>query len=127
MTDAVVRDIIVKARELLGDKSHWTKRAYARNARYKEVTARSHLARSYCSIGALIRATMDVQGVCFLGSEQSRGALDVLCGALPQTYREVLHGFGGVSVFNDADTTKHADVLALFDRAIAHTNTETVS
>lgn len=113
MTDAVVRDIIVKARETLSDAAHWTKGAYARDKNGVKCDARNRLSYSYCTIGALTR-------VSEIDSGQWVEAADALCKELPPE-------FDRITAFNDAATTNHADVLALFDRAIAHANTETVS
>jgi hypothetical protein len=47
------------------------------------------------------------------------GLWDVLKEALPQPWGVLKHPGYAVGEFNDHPTTTHADIMALFDRAIA--------
>lgn len=80
----------------------WTQGAYARDAAGRSVYAWTPEACAWCALGAM-------RGVGRSGAEydEARATLERLTPAR------------SVSSFNDAPTTTQADVLALFDRAIA--------
>lgn len=89
--------LLVKARALITDSRRWAKGEYCIGDRY-------------CALGALFgTGAFRDQG----DAEQSEAA-KLLCRALPSPFAG-----GFVHRFNDSAVTKHADVLALFDRAIA--------
>lgn len=93
-----------RARKLLSDESRWTQRVHARDARGRTCDPRSAAAVCWCAVGALCRAKdipLDI----------ANPALDVLAAVIGP----------GVHVvdWNDAEGRTHADVLAVFDRAIA--------
>ncbi len=90
------------ARQLISDPAKWTQGEMARDADGNGISANNDLATCYCSFGA----------IQFVNKESTQIAasrhLDHLC----------LSKFGiSVDVFNDTHT--HAEVLALFDAAIA--------
>ena len=91
---------LIKARELLADPTHWTKQTNAKDAHGNQVCVRDPKASCWCSLGAL-----DYAGAEFEDTE-------LVYAALPGWAEN------SIAEFNDADTTTHADVLALFDRAI---------
>ena len=86
-----VLELLVKARAFLASEKNWCKGSYGTNDGRR------------CAHGALMTDDMDLYG----------RARDALTAALPK-------GCGHFMPmgFNDAPSTAHADVLALFDRAI---------
>lgn len=89
------------ARELIADPEHWCQGVAARSRKGREVKPTSRAAIAWCAIGACrrIAAGRDFDGA-FLALDR------VAAGA----------GASGVSTLNDHRT--HAEVLAMFDRAI---------
>lgn len=63
----------------------------------------------------IVRSVPPYNSYCAVGACRSFAASDALTEELPE-------GFYMLSVYNDHPTTTHADVLALFDRAIASTS-----
>ena len=90
---ASVRENLIAAKALIDTPEKWCKGAY------------EHLG-CYCALGAL--------GMAEKGSP-TRYSLDGMRGLRVW----VQLPFTSVSAFNDDPTTTHADVMALFDRAIA--------
>lgn len=91
-------DALKKARELIKDPSNWTQRASARNSAGESRSPSSSSACCWCASGAL-------EKVCnkfFIGPWDALSRFTKM-----QT----------VITFNDSHT--HAEVLALFDKAIA--------
>lgn len=92
MTTSVVQ-ILTDARAKLEDPKNWTKgRFFGQDG--------------YCALGAVVLVTPSVQA-CALRSEVIRALRAAV-------------GVESVIDFNDAETTSHADVLAMFDKAIAN-------
>lgn len=96
-------EILKDARELISDPSRWTQGQEARGRFGQTVTANSAFACAWCTIGAVskVSASEHVQDVI--------KAFNYLGDALPGENRLL-------STFNDSHG--HADVMALFDRAI---------
>jgi hypothetical protein len=92
-------DILRAARKRIEDPAHWTKGTFARDSDGFAVKVESPRAVCFCAIGAVYAA---------FGKGDIVGARDYLDGAA---------GMRVVVDINDHGT--HADVLALFDRAIA--------
>ena len=95
------------ARALIADERNWIKGEYDR-----EVEGRT----CYCADGALMFAT-DGVGVPLEGEGNwfaYEGARRALAAHAPRTAHGVIN-------FNDAPDTTHADVLAMFDKAIEAT------
>lgn len=97
-------EILRDARALIADPKRWTRRAFARDGRSRQVDPQSPRAVRYCATGALFKAS---------GDNEVRDALAALQAVLIDQGWTV-----SIEVFND-DYAGHADVLALFDRAIA--------
>lgn len=91
-------------RNLLADPKSWTQGASARNKWGGVELSFSPSAVCWCLIGASAR----IDGRLF----SDMRSIDAMIRALPD-------GFSDVVAFNDAETTTHADVLAVIDRAIA--------
>jgi len=89
------------------------KGALARDAGGAACDPRDDGAASWCAVGAIQSRPRD----------GFRTALDALWGALPAGSPDAAERSpeASVSAFNDAGDTRPADVLALFDRAIAAT------
>ena len=96
-------EILTSAREKISDESRWTTEAYARSRDGRIVSWSAPDAVCWCAQGA-VRSETD-------GIDINPGlsAIGALCLALP--------GLTLLSEFNDSCT--HAEVLALFDKAIA--------
>lgn len=100
-------DALVKAREWLEQPGHWTKRRAWRD-RTGMATSNTALVGSTCALGAVSFQLYQHGGIVPGVYSDAAELLENACGA-------------GACVpdFNDRATTTHADVLALFDRAIA--------
>ena len=102
-------EVLRAARAKIKKAENWTKGAYARDAAGKFVYAVETEAHSFCSLGACRTVVFDKHGD---GDEL------VYEGAKRALKRELLRdGEQEIADFND--THSHAEVLALFDRAIA--------
>lgn len=98
VTDGTLR-VLIEARELLSDPRRWTRGDYCRGD-------------AFCIMGAL--------GYRLEGQEESFARDDALC----LLGCELPTRLWNIPAFNDRPTTTHADVLALFDRAIARRRAE---
>lgn len=93
-------DVLKAARAKLAQG--WTQEMLARDWQGAEVPSHSDEALCWCAVGAVYAVTQ---------SEEERDA------ALNQLALSL--GHGDIENFNDRDDTTQADVLALYDRAIA--------
>ena len=95
---------LIAAKALIDTPEKWRKGDYG------------SLGNCMCALGACRAAiygtTEHLRGRYWRGDEN--GLAEALRAALPDPW-----SFSGVSDFNDAPETTHADVMALFDRAIA--------
>jgi hypothetical protein len=99
------RAVISAARSLIADPAHWCQGTYARDNRGYPINPIDPDACSWCALGALARAAVDVGASPGTGA----GAVDIL-------YR-VSDSASTVVGVNDRDG--HEAVIALFDRALA--------
>ena len=95
-----VLDALIKARDHISDPAMWYKGGYSE---FGFIGAENGL--PCCAMGALIWAAQDLQ---YAHDYYRSALLDAL-----------LDGGHSIANFNDAPATTHADILALFDRAIA--------
>jgi hypothetical protein len=95
------KDILIKAREIISDEKNWTQKAQARDKDGHEVSYLRPWAVCFCSVGAVERASIG-------HPRRALAALDFLSGEICSNIAE----------FND--TSSHAEVLAMFDKAIAN-------
>ena len=95
-----VLEVLKAARELIADESRWTQKTYARDADGNAVDWALTCAHSFCMLGAIRHVTGRP-----IGHGPVFAAIERACGV---EY---------VVDFNDSHT--HAEVLALFDAAIA--------
>jgi hypothetical protein len=96
-------ETLQKAREHLSDPKNWNQ-----DGHYFRGMDRS--TRCCCALGAII--VDDLRPVLHWQAPHVRAVAEALVSALPPDQTSVV-------VFNDAPTTTHADILALYDRAIA--------
>ena len=117
---------LIAARKLIENPNQWIKGAIARTARGYECEAESGTARCFCAIGAVRRARHDLTGTPF-GSyptvNRLRDAVQLENPNRIEGESECLNTMT-VADYNDRPQTTHADVLALYDRAIAATKAE---
>jgi hypothetical protein len=97
--------IVRRARDLIADRAHWCQGFGALAADGRIANPRSGDAASFCALGALDRAAMD------LGLDYC----DV------QGFAKAMTGSGDLQVLFDINDSRngHARVLAMFDRYIA--------
>lgn len=103
MSKKTTLEVLRAARDVIAAPEHWTKGAVARSCQGHRVHVHGLSAFCFCTVGA-IRRTM--------GSNYSPHPFSALSQCLPG-------GFKSLPDFNDHPDTTHADVLALFDKAIA--------
>jgi len=125
-------DILRTAREIISDPEHWTKGVYARNASSVQVDTNSATAVRFCATGCIKRATgkvvaaavnsnVDLTLINIVEDFPEVGyphlwAIKELDSALSDCLEE--HTLDRVVYYNDHPETTHADILALFDKAI---------
>lgn len=99
-----VIDLLKRARERISAPERWTKGGYAKDAKGFSVAPDAPEAVCWCASGAVKAESPD-------GDElyDIRGALSLHISGITN----------GIPRFNDAPSTTHADILALFDRTIA--------
>ena len=110
MTDPLTleRDLLVAARELISDSERWTQGCNARDRNGAPVPHEHQAAVAWCAAGACRRVSA---GTPLLRTvREARNRLDR---AVP---------LGRLGDFNDTHT--HAEVLALFDTAVAEIDAE---
>lgn len=107
-----VLQALKKARKLIEKEENWTRKVSARDARGKEVEAIANEAVCWCAYGALERVCTRKKGDVVAWA----WSLIALWDSIPVKPRV---GKLVLSAYNDRRTTTHADILALYDRAIA--------
>jgi len=111
-----IQSLLRAARATIEKPEKWCQGEYARNALGQLDQPDNDTACSFCAEGAVLRAYS-------LENQKSAGAVDILHSAeargfLRMALRERTELADSLSVFNDLPTTTHADIIALFDRAI---------
>lgn len=94
-------DILKAGLALIRDKAHWTQHAAARNKYRKTVDATNPDACSWCSYGALLKTTNDTDASMY----------DI------ESYLYQAVAYTGSYIFFN-DTRSHADVVAMWEKAI---------
>jgi len=95
-----VLDDLIRARDHISDPAMWYKGAFSKTG-----SAGAKNGQPCCAVGALLWAGPDTERI-------SAGSRNALIDALPDDWN-------CTASYNDAPTTTHADILALFDRSIA--------
>lgn len=103
---ATVKELLLVARQAISNPENWTQYVIARDAEGVMIFPDSSKAVCWCSLGALRKAQEDLKADETTYVE----AYDVLCDVLD----------GSIVAYNDTHT--HAEVLALFDKAITNAN-----
>lgn len=105
--------VLTRARALVADPGHWTKRAYARNATGDDVDPLDKDATAFCMFGAMCRAAGMSSGSTMLDLFEIPGLREL------ERVAQIAGGAGASDItrFNDFVAT-HKDVLAAFDVAI---------
>jgi hypothetical protein len=106
-------DVLRAARALIAEPERWTRGVFARDAKGQSIPLFDKRAERFCVLGAC-RNIADPLPEYILGDEAEL-ALDEVCAEL--------HG-KTIPAFNDDPQTTHADVLALYDAAIARAESE---
>jgi len=116
--DTVLR-ILRRARGLITEPEHWTKNAFARDAKADVVAVGNEAATCFCSVGAIERAKMDENEPY----STHLLAFEVAASMAPIDWRDVHRGgplpLSWLMSYNDDTARKHAEVLEVFDKAIA--------
>lgn len=107
-------DDLKATREWLSDRKHWCKRAFGKvrneNGHLRAENEYLRIAERTCLVGGYLKVT---------GRNSQRAFFDALDGCLPDNFAR-----WDVVGFNDAKTTKHADVLRVLDCAIERASAE---
>lgn len=100
-----IAEILTQAKSLIDTPDKWIKGKFAAQGPYGyELPFDDDAATCFCALGAATRAM---------------GETDAYNDATMALYYALPAGYSMVSIFNDDEDTTHADVMALFDRAIA--------
>lgn len=102
-------EILRAARRLIEDPEHWARGAFARNQFGVSTGITSPTACSWCSIGALHKVSDN--------AEEAKVHLKL---AISQLHPSL---GGEIADFNDLHSITHAEVLAVFDKAIQNAHT----
>lgn len=97
-------EILTKAKALIANPANWSKGTYARDGQGRHTQVLAEDAVCFCTAGAVLRAT---------GQEAIYGE------ALQALTKLDLQVRNSVETFNDLKTTRHADIMRMFDKAIA--------
>lgn len=108
MTTSVQRQVLINARALIVDPTHWTTGMLARTADGDPVDWHDHSAARWCAMGAIYRAAYDLIGDLKESIPVANEAAKRVCPA--RWFR------GGLTAVND--TRGHAVVLTAFDKAL---------
>lgn len=109
-------DILNRARELISKPNSWTQRTFARDAEGMPVISQSTQAVCFCSMGAIQRASTELNPMRWEIVHAEAHALNALVNSIPDAF------FGDIVVFNDSYNTDQNHVLAAFDKAIEYAN-----
>ncbi len=100
------KEVLIAARGLIDTPGKWTKGSSARRADGAQVTPFVADACTFCASGAIMRATTD-------------GTNEDYSTAVSALRKHIPIERWGVACYNDDASTTHADMLKLFDKAIA--------
>lgn len=93
---ATVKENLIAAKALIDTPQKWKKNGWGSNG-------------CYCALGALMRAS---NAHVLRIVDRSNPDTKALLSAVPEPFESVV-------AYNDHSSTTHADIMALFDRAIA--------
>lgn len=95
-------ELLVKARRVIEDPTHWLQNGWHRGDRH-------------CAVDALLVATGATSKVML----RTKPVYKLLAAAVPKLYIPPCGDIQKVEQYNDARTTTHAKIMKLYDRAIA--------
>ena len=102
-----VKQALIKARELIADRNHWTQGASARDDRGAPVPYTDPDAMCWCSMGAIGKVVSEAE-------QTPVGVVIALRGGIK--HLKSFTSFTSIASFNDNST--HTQVLEAFDKAI---------
>ena len=106
------KEVLIKARERIKDESKWIKGVHISDTHTSWGEPCKSTAR--CAVGAVYSV---------LGRVDKKAVeIEVLAEALrdiEKTYYDYVPAEGNITIFNDRAWTTHADVMRLYDKAIA--------
>ena len=112
-----VLETLIKVRELLSNKDHWTKGYYSKDSHGIRIRPHEPSACTFCMFGAIYKVCPDrpFSAVGFKDPFviEVHDRIEKVIGELYPNFREA-----SVARFNDDPETTHADVLRVLDRAI---------
>lgn len=103
-------------RLVLGEKSRWTKGAWARDSDGFPVMSASSEAVCFCYMGAQIRITQGSGPGVQMRANLARRSNEVLLSMVQMS--GIQYKGDGLMGFNDANEVTHEDMMALFDDGI---------
>lgn len=107
-------DILKAGRELLSDPNRWTKRTLARDKNgHATNDPWDKVSTCFCSVGAIHK-------VVGPNNDTNRGLKYAVADCLADSALALFGHRGAVVVFNDAPSTTHDQILAVWDHAIEH-------
>jgi hypothetical protein len=109
MAATIQKQILIGARALIANPTHWTQGTLARTAREQPVAWHKRTANKWCALGALYRAGYDVLG--------DKGKAMHIAGEITDSIYPRRYLRSALPTLNDCQG--HAAVLAAFDRAMA--------
>ena len=98
-----VVEVLVNARKILSKEENWTRGSYARDEDGQSVYVNASNAVCFCSIGAVNASAMPRHSGEYVTALE---ALEMVVKPMP------------IIAFNDAESTSHKGVMAMFDLAI---------
>jgi len=101
-------EVLQTGRAWLANESHWCRERFS--VRDADGCLRT------CAMGAVAEFWKDAKGQSV--------AYRALRRAFPADFQRPQHGLFGIAYYNDDPATTHADILALYDRAIANLRSE---
>ena len=120
MNKQLVLQVLVNARARIASPETWCKWHSARDRNGDFCEYHSDAACSFCSVGAIWAAAHVLRVGPLAPQGLSAHPVDEATTLLAQSVRHV----PSVAAFNDAPTTTHADVLKMYDDAIARLRAE---
>jgi hypothetical protein len=112
MSKPLTYQVIMRARDIIADKHHWTQGTQASTKNGRPTRPNDERASRFCATGAMIRAGFELTS----DLPQARLLTESACSALcPTVINDACDPLDAVQMINDKHRTGHAAVLKLFD------------